>query len=144
MNGWGFVTLYETDDGHPDPGRAVADEDDHPKIDGWLDHVGIVTLRGTRLPLTKDLVARMTEPAWIKGRLASLLWIPYELENLGPHEPLPSVEVHVRAGYTTGQTIVDPEKEPSRVSFTSRLDPDDCCHQHLVMLMRSRLEGWPS
>ena len=142
---WGFgLTLYGGDDELPAPRRLVDGGDDHPiDLDSWLDHVGIITLRGTRLPLTKGLVRQMSDVAWLKGRLACVLWVPHELENLGDHEALPSVGIHVRTGYTTGQTVLEPDQDTTPVSFTSRLDPDDCRHQHLVVLTRRRPEGWP-
>lgn len=145
--GWGFgLTSYSK---HSMSSATVLNDDgsfsldDAPNTDIPLGQVGVVTLGGERLPLTRSLVSSLETPCWLKGAVQARLCVPDLLTALQPKEPLPFVGLHV-------EFIQPRNPHPSQcppgkhaVSLRSQLSPSDCETQLIVILSTERPSRWP-
>lgn len=109
-------------------------------LQAGVDHVGLLTLGGERLPLTPRMVAECGQLVWLGGTVAGVLELPSELEWLDPHDPLPYLDLLL----APGSTLPPGGDEPSpRLTMTCSLDPEHCRRSSLVLVCRRRPDAWP-
>lgn len=106
------------------------------------DYIGVRTLGGETLPLTKKMLSEMKKIFFWKGSVSAVMDLPGELGVLDDHDPVPYLDLFM----TPGPTIHMPDEvdfAARRTSIYCSVDAEDVEVGRPVLTFTARPEEWP-
>lgn len=104
-------------------------------------YVGVRTIGGTNLPLTRDLLDSIAGILWWRGYISCCLQVPDEMHLVDEYDPLPYVDVFMTPGPT--RHVDEWQYAGTRVALSCEMDAADIEMSAPIIVCPTKPEGWP-